>query len=179
MVPLIVQNHLYTDWKKDWRVPRVEQRWKINYIVDKDKDYEVIAVTCGTVLDEKTEDYENEYRIYKNDVFQEMFTSKYFDAAYFGTYEEKLKDLEVALVQLNKAGKEGGVYENIRRYNILCNLATMYHQGWSLFFDEKEYRDNKYEDYGRDEDNVIATQLDNFYHNFSIEKHFDLGTTTV
>jgi hypothetical protein len=80
MIPLIVRNHLNTDWgKEDWRIKRAKQRWLCNYIVDKDKDYEVIAVTYVRFLDEEGKDYESEYRIYKDDKLQDMFTSKYFD----------------------------------------------------------------------------------------------------
>jgi hypothetical protein len=171
MVTVIVQNHLNTDWGKDWRIPRVEQRWIYNYIVDKDKDYEVIGVTYFRVLDEKTKDYKSEFRIYKDDILQKMFTSKYFETAYFGSYNETLDDLEKALVNVKKDGEEGSAYENIKRYTLLSNLVTKYHQGWSLFFSEEEYRENRYEDYGKD-DGVIAAQLDNLYSNFSIEKHF-------
>jgi hypothetical protein len=93
-----------------------------------------------------------------------MFTSRYFDALYCKSYEDTLDDLEKALIHVNEDRKEGNAYENIRRYTLLSNLVRKYHQGCSLFFSENEYRDNKYEDYGKD-DGVIAKQLDNLYSN--------------
>jgi hypothetical protein len=124
------------------------------------------------ILDEKTEDYESEYRIYENGTLQTMFTTKYFDAVYFKSFDEAEEDLKNALTRVNKDGKEGNEMQNISRFNVLCKLLRKYHQGLSWFFSEKEYRENWYEKDDKD-DSVIITQLDKLYSEFNMEKHFN------
>jgi hypothetical protein len=129
MVPLIVLNHMNTKWPNDWRVPREEQTYVTNYIIDEDKEYEVIGVVKINILDEEKNTGESEFRIYKDDVLQEKFASRYFDIKFFKPYEESLKDLEKALIHVNEDGKEGSVYENMRRFILLSYLVRKYHQG--------------------------------------------------
>jgi hypothetical protein len=89
-----------------------------------------------------------------------------------------LEDLENALVRVNEDGKEANTYENIRRYILLSYLVKKYHQGWSFFFSEKEYREGRYDDDDGDV-GTVAAQFNNLYDNFSVEKHFDRGNKTL
>jgi hypothetical protein len=76
----------------------------------------VIAVTRVRILNDKTEDYENEYRIYKNGTLETIFTTKYFEAVYFKPLDEAEVDLENALTRVNKDRKEGSeMQKNIIR----------------------------------------------------------------
>jgi hypothetical protein len=61
---------MVTPHPNGWRVPREEQTYVTNYIIDKDKDYEVIGVTSINILDEEKQESESKYRIYENGVFQ-------------------------------------------------------------------------------------------------------------
>jgi hypothetical protein len=70
---------------------------------------------------------------------------------------------------VNEDGKEGDIVENIRRFILLSYLVRKYHQGWSFFFSEKEYWDDRYEVEDRD-DGVITTQWNNLYSKFNMEK---------
>jgi hypothetical protein len=88
IVSVIIASHFTTYRPNDLGVSRYEQSWVINYIVYKNKEYEVIGITKMTVLDAEKKESVSEYRIYENDVLQTMFTSEYFKAMYFKPYED-------------------------------------------------------------------------------------------
>jgi hypothetical protein len=170
MVIVIVFNHLGTNWPNDWRVPREEETYVTNYLIDTHKDNEVIGVI--KILNEENGETESVFRIYENGRLLVLFTSKYFDLKFFKPYDEMMEILEDQLVRVNKDGKEGNEMENIHRCIMLTRLLRKYHQGWSLFFSEDAYRDELFEeDY---DDGVIVAQLEKLNKDFNRMKHFNL-----
>jgi hypothetical protein len=55
---------------------------------------------------------------------------------------------------------------------VLCRLLRKYHQGWSWFFEEKEYAEEMYEKDDGDE-GVILTQLDNLNNDLALESRLN------
>jgi hypothetical protein len=125
------------------------------------KDYEVIGVTFCLVKNgnEETRESESQYRIYEKGVNMRTFVSTSFEAMCNKSYEDSMDDLEDALTDMNNNQPTQVQYNNITKYSIACKLLRKYHQGWSFFFDEQEYRENRYEKDDED-DGVILTQLD-------------------
>jgi hypothetical protein len=171
MVTLIIQNHFITDWHNGYRVKRSEQGWYINYIVD--KEFEVIGVTFCLVKNEETRESESQYRIDENSVNESLFTSNYFKAMYYKSYDDSIDDLEDAVTRVNNNQITEVQYKNITKYNIVCRLLRKYYQGWSWFFYEQEYRENRYEKDDEDE-GVILTQLDKLNNDLALESRFNM-----
>jgi hypothetical protein len=72
---------------------------------------------------------------------------------------------------VNNDKKEGNEVKNMQKYKILIRLLRKYHQRWSWFLSEQEYRDRLYEKDDED-DAVIITQLEKLKADFIMEKHF-------
>jgi hypothetical protein len=92
---------------------------------------------------------------------------------YDKSYDDSLDDLKNVLTRVNNNQTTQNQYQNITKYNIVSRLLRKYHQGWSWFFDEQEYRENWYENDDED-DAVILTQLDKLNNDLALESHLNM-----